>query len=158
MLRGQDVCPLAAVQNQYSPVWRAPERELFSLCETMKIAFVAYSPLGNGFLSGRFTQDSRYAERDFRSFMGRFSKKVMARNQPLLDLVTDFAQSKHLTPAQAVLAWELAMRPFIIPIPGTTGFERLEENLKAAQAEFSAAELASFNDALAKLTVDETYF
>lgn len=158
MKRAHAVCPLAAVENQYSMMWREPEQGLFDLCAAMNIAFVAYSPLGNGFLSGRFTRDTVYGEGDFRGFMGRFRPEVMERNQALLGLIRDMAGSRQATPAQIVLAWELAQRPFIIPIPGTTNPQRLEENLGAALIELSNEELADINDALAQLGVDETYF
>lgn len=152
--RAHAACPLAAIENQYSMVWRGPEREAFGLCGQLHIAFVAYSPLGNGFLTGRYTQQTTYGEGDFRSFMGRFSPDVMARNRALLDLVADVAAQKGATCAQVVLAWELAKRPFVIPIPGTTSRQRLEENLGAAQLSFTAQELA----ALAGIVVDETHF
>ena len=158
MKHAHAVCPLAAVENQYSMMWREPEQGLFDLCEAMNIAFVAYSPLGNGFLSGRFTRDTVYGEGDFRGFMGRFRPEVMERNQALLGLIQSLAKSKQATPAQIVLAWELAQRPFIIPIPGTTNPQRLEENLGAARIELSNEDLADINDALAQLSVDETYF
>ena len=156
--RAHAVAPLAAVQNQYSMMWREPERGLFDLCAAMNIAFVAYSPLGNGFLSGRFTRDTVYGEGDFRGFMRRFRPEVMERNQSLLELIRDVALSKRATPAQIVLAWELAQRPFVIPIPGTTKIARLEENLGAASMEFSGGEMAAINAALDRITVDETYF
>ena len=158
MKRAHAVCPLAAVENQYSMMWREPEQGLFDLCAAMNIAFVAYSPLGNGFLSGRFTRDTVYGEGDFRGFMGRFRPEVMERNQALLELIRDMAESRQATPAQIVLAWELAQRPFIIPIPGTTNSVRLEENLGAALVELSREELADINAALVQLGVDKTYF
>lgn len=156
--RAHAVCPLAAVENQYSMMWREPEKGLFDLCSAMNIAFVAYSPLGNGFLSGRFTRDAVYGEGDFRGFMGRFRPEVMERNQALLGLIRNMAESKQATPAQIVLAWELAQRSFIIPIPGTTNPQRLEENLGAALIELSSEELAAINNTLAQIDVDETYF
>ena len=158
MKRAHAVCPLAAVENQYSMLWREPEKGLFDLCAAMNIAFVAYSPLGNGFLSGRFTRDAVYGEGDFRGFMGRFRPEVMEHNQALLSIVRNMAEDKQATPAQIVLAWELAQRPFIIPIPGTTSPQRLEENLGAALIELSPEELAAINDTLAQIDVDETYF
>ena len=158
MKRAHAVCPLAAVENQYSMMWREPEQGLFDLCAAMNIAFVAYSPLGNGFLSGRFTRDTVYGEGDFRGFMGRFRPEVMERNQALLGLIQSVSKSKQATPAQIVLAWVVAQRPFIIPIPGTTNPQRLEENLGAALIELSNEELADINDALAQFSVDETYF
>ena len=156
--RAHAVCPLAAVENQYSMMWREPEKGLFDLCSAMNIAFVAYSPLGNGFLSGRFTRDAVYGEGDFRGFMGRFRPEVMERNQALLGLIRNMAEGKQATPAQIVLAWELAQRPFIIPIPGTTNPQRLEENLGAALIELSSEDLAAINNTLAQIDVDETYF
>lgn len=156
--RAHAVCPLAAVENQYSMMWREPEKGLFDLCSAMNIAFVAYSPLGNGFLSGRFTRDAVYGEGDFRGFMGRFRPEVMERNQALLGLIRNMAESKQATPAQIVLAWELAQRPFIIPIPGTTNPQRLEENLGAALIELSSEDLVAINNTLAQIDVDETYF
>ena len=158
MKRAHAVCPLAAVENQYSMLWREPEKGLFDLCAAMNIAFVAYSPLGNGFLSGRFTRDAVYGEGDFRGFMGRFRPEVMEHNQALLSIIRNMAENKQATPAQIVLAWELAQRPFIIPIPGTTSPQRLEENLGAALIELSLEELAAINDTLAQIDVDETYF
>ena len=158
MKRAHAVCPLAAVENQYSMMWREPEHELFDLCSAMGLAFVAYSPLGNGFLTGRFTRNSVYEEGDFRSFMGRFNHNVMEHNQCLLKLIQDTALAKQATPAQIVLAWELAQRPFIIPIPGTTCPQRLEENLGASLINLSNEELAAINASLASLDVDETYF
>lgn len=158
MKRAHAVCPLAAVENQYSMLWREPEKGLFDLCAAMNVAFVAYSPLGNGFLSGRFTRDAVYGEGDFRGFMGRFRPEVMEHNQALLSIIRNMAENKQATPAQIVLAWELAQRPFIIPIPGTTSPQRLEENLGAALIELSLEELAAINDTLAQIDVDETYF
>ena len=158
MKRAHAVCPLAAVENQYSMLWREPEKGLFDLCAAMNIAFVAYSPLGNGFLSGRFTRDAVYGEGDFRGFMGRFRPEVMEHNQALLSIIRNMAENKQATPAQIVLAWELAQRPFIIPIPGTTSPQRLEENLGAALIELSLEELAAINDTLAQIDVDETCF
>lgn len=158
MKRAHAACPLAAVENQYSMLWREPEEGLFDLCADMNIAFVAYSPLGNGFLSGQYTRDTVYGEGDFRSFMGRFRPEVMERNEALLDLIRDVAESKGATSAQIVLAWELAQRPFIIPIPGTTKQRRLEENLGASRVSLSEDELTAINAALAKIDVDETHF
>ena len=158
MMRAHAVCPLAAVENQYSMVWREPERGLFDLCADMNIAFVAYSPLGNGFLSGKYTGDTVYEEGDFRGSMGRFRPEVMARNQELLDLIRDVAGGRGATSAQIVLAWELAQRPFVVPIPGTTKRRRLEENLGASRISLSEDELAAINAALAKIDVDETHF
>jgi aryl-alcohol dehydrogenase-like predicted oxidoreductase len=158
MSRAHAVCPIAATENQYSMMWREPEKELFDICEEFGISFVAYSPLGNGFLSGKYTKDSKYEEGDFRSFMGRFKPEVMDHNQRLLELIAKVAESKNATSAQVVLAWELAQRPFIIPIPGTTKLHRLEENLGGADIELTKKELDSLNHALSKVDIDETHF
>lgn len=151
------ICPLSAIQNQYSMVFRSPEKIVFDLCAEMKIAFVAYSPLGNGFLSGKTTQ-AGFEKEDFRKNMGRFKPEVVARNRPVLDLIEQMAREKNATPAQIVLAWELAQRPFIIPIPGTTKLHRLEENLGASNLRLTEAEHLAINEALAKMEIDETYF
>ncbi|AWK51044.1 aldo/keto reductase [Clostridium beijerinckii] len=158
MKRAHGVCPLSAIENQYSMVWREPEKELFDLCEELGISFVAYSPLGNGFLSGKYTKNTKYQEGDFRSFMGRFKPEVMEHNQALLDLIAEVAESKNATSAQIVLAWELAQKPYIIPIPGTTKMHRLEENLGADNITLTEKELASINEALSKVDIDETHF
>jgi aryl-alcohol dehydrogenase-like predicted oxidoreductase len=156
--RAHAICPIAAVENQYSMMWREPEKEIFSICEELGISFVAYSPLGNGFLSGKYTKGMKYEEGDFRNFMGRFKPEVIDQNQALLDLISEVAKIKNATPAQIVLAWELAQKPYIIPIPGTTKIHRLEENVGSADITLSEKELNSLNEALSKISVDETYF
>lgn len=158
MRRAHAVCPLAAIENQYSMVWREPEKELFDLCEELGISFVAYSPLGNGFLSGKYTKNTKYQEGDFRSFMGRFKPEVIDHNQSLLDLIAKVAESKNVTSAQIVLAWELAQKHYIIPIPGTTKMYRLEENLGAVNTTLTEEELTGINEALSKIDIDETHF
>lgn len=130
--RAHAVCPVTCIENQYSMVFREPEKEIFQVCEELGIGFVAYSPLGNGFLSGKYDANTVYPEGDFRSKMGRFSPEVMQKNQALLDLLKEIADSKNATSAQIVLAWELAQKPWIVPIPGTTKMHRLEENLGGA--------------------------
>ncbi len=156
--RAHAVCPVSAIEDQYSMMWRKPEQDLFPMYDELGIGFMAYSPLGNGFLSGKVTQNTEYQEGDFRGQMGRFKPKVMAQNQALLDLIAQIAASKNATSAQVVLAWELAQRPYIVPIPGTTKLHRLEENFKGAEVELNAKELADINDALAKLDINETFF
>lgn len=158
MRRAHAVCPVTAVENQYSMMWREPEKELFNVCEELGIGFVAYSPLGNGFLSGKYTKDTKYAEGDFRNFMGRFKPEVIDHNQALLDLIAQIAKSKNSTSAQIVLAWELSQKPYIVPIPGTTKLHRLEENLGAADIQLTESELANINEALSKIDIDETHF
>ena len=118
------------------------------------MAFVAYSPLGNGFLSGRFTKSDTYREGDFRGFMNRFKPEAMDHNQPVLDLLQDIASARGATPAQI----ELASGPFILPIPGTTSPKRLKENLGAAGLSLSADEMADITAALDRMDIDNAYF
>lgn len=158
MKRAHAVCPIAAIENQYSMMWRTPEKELFDICEELEISFVAYSPLGNGFLSGKHTKETKYEEGDYRSFMGRFKPEVIDHNQALLELIATVAETKNATSAQIVLAWELAQKPFIIPIPGTTKLHRLEENLGGSDIELTKEELDRLNEALSKIDIDETHF
>lgn len=158
MKRAHAVCSITATQNQYSMMWREPEKELFELCEELGIAFIAYSPLGNGFLSGKYTKETKYDEDDYRSFMGRFKPDVIDHNQVLLDLITQVAESKNATPAQVVLAWELAQKPYIIPIPGTTKLNRLEENLYGADLKLTKEDVDRLNEALSKMEIDSTHF
>ncbi|WP_319471656.1 aldo/keto reductase [uncultured Trichococcus sp.] len=156
--RAHAVCPVTCIENQYSMVFREPEKEIFQVCEELGIGFVAYSPLGNGFLSGKYDANTVYPEGDFRSKMGRFSPEVMQKNQALLDLLKEIADRKNATSAQIVLAWELAQKPWIVPIPGTTKMHRLEENLGGAAIELSPEELKDINAALDALDIDETHF
>ena len=156
--RAHAVCPVTCIENQYSMVFREPEDEIFKVCEELGIGFVAYSPLGNGFLSGKYDANTIYPEGDFRNKMGRFSPEVMQKNQVLLDLLKEIADSKNATSAQIVLAWELAQKPWIVPIPGTTKMHRLEENLGGVDIELSPEELKGINAALDALDIDETHF
>ena len=156
--RAHAVCPVTCIENQYSMVFREPEDEIFKVCEELGIGFVAYSPLGNGFLSGKYDANTVYPEGDFRNKMGRFSPGVMQKNQVLLDLLKEIADSKNATSAQIVLAWELAQKPWIVPIPGTTKMHRLEENLGGVDIELSPEELKGINAALDALDIDETNF
>ena len=156
--RAHAVCPVTCIENQYSMVFREPEDEIFKVCEELGIGFVAYSPLGNGFLSGKYDANTVYPEGDFRNKMGRFSPEVMQKNQALLALLKEIADGKNATSAQIVLAWELAQKPWIVPIPGTTKMHRLEENLGGADIELSPEELKGINAALDALDIDETHF
>ncbi|WP_027712330.1 aldo/keto reductase [Dickeya chrysanthemi] len=156
--RAHAVCPVTAIEDQYSMMWRKPEHELFQVCEELGIGFMAYSPLGNGFLSGQITKDTKYQDGDFRSFMGRFKPEVIEHNQVLLDLIAKIAERKNATSAQIVLTWELAQKPYIVPLPGTTKLHRLEENFKAADVQLNGEELAEINEALSKIDIDETFF
>ena len=156
--RAHAVCPVSAIEDQYSMMWRKPERDLFPMCDELGIGFMAYSPLGNGFLSGKVARSTKYQEGDFRGMMGRFKPEVMEQNQALLDLIAQIAASKNATSAQVVLAWELAQKPYIVPIPGTTKPHRLEENFKGGEVELSADELSDLNSALSRLDINETFF
>lgn len=156
--RAHAVCPVTCIENQYSMVFRQPEKEVFKVCEELNVGFVAYSPLGNGFLSGKYTPATKYAEGDFRNNMGRFNPEVMKRNQALLDLVQEIAERKNATSAQIVLAWEINQKDWIVPIPGTTKIHRLEENLGATEVELTEQEMAAINQALDNLDIDETHF
>lgn len=156
--RAHAVCPVTCIENQYSMVFRQPEKEVFKVCEELNVGFVAYSPLGNGFLSGKYTPATKYAEGDFRNNMGRFNPEVMKRNQVLLDLVQEIAERKNATSAQIVLAWEINQKDWIVPIPGTTKIHRLEENLGAMEVELTEQEMAAINQALDNLDIDETHF
>lgn len=156
--RAHAVCPVTCIENQYSMVFRQPEKDVFKVCEELNVGFVAYSPLGNGFLSGKYTPATKYAEGDFRNNMGRFNPEVMKRNQALLDLVQEIAERKNATSAQIVLAWEINQKDWIVPIPGTTKIHRLEENLGAMEVELTEQEMAAINQALDNLDIDETHF
>lgn len=156
--RAHTICPVSAIENQYSMVWREPEKELFALCEELGMSFVGYSPLANGFLTGKYSKETKFAEGDFRNFMGRFKPEVLDHNQVLLDIIADVAKRKDATSAQIVFVRELAQKPFIIPIPGTTKLHRLKENLAGAAIELSNEELKEINNALEKIDIDETHF
>ena len=156
ILKAHAVLPVTAMENQYSMLFRAPEKELFAFCERNNIGFVAYSPLANGFLSGKF--NGTKGESDLRNIMGRFRPEVMAKNQAAIEYLKELAGTKNATPAQIVLAWHLAQRAFIVPIPGTTKMSRLEENLGAMKLNLSAEELANINAKLDEMDLDETHF
>lgn len=156
--RAHAICPVTAIENQYSMIFREAEKELFQVCEELGIGFVAYSPLGNGFLSGKYTKETTYEEGDFRATMGRFTPEVMEKNQAVLDLLQKIANNKGATSAQIVLAWEIAKKPWIVPIPGTTKLHRLEENLGGADIVLTEQELLTLDTVLATLEIDETHF
>lgn len=147
------VTPLAAIQSEYSMMWRQPEAELFPVLEALGIGFVPFSPLGKGFLTGRFDGHSTFDKSDFRSIVPRFSPENLAANQVLVNLVKQMAQEKNATPAQIALAWVMAQKPWIVPIPGTRKMERLKENLGAADVRLTSQELGRLNTALSKIEV-----
>jgi aryl-alcohol dehydrogenase-like predicted oxidoreductase len=151
--RAHSVHPLTAIQSEYSMMWRSPEEELLPTLEELGIGFVPFSPLGKGFLTGTINKDTTFGISDFRSIVPRFKPENIEANQALVDLVKKIAVEKNATPAQIALAWVLAQKPWIVPIPGTRKLERLKENLGAADVELSPVELNDLNDALLKIEI-----
>ena len=151
--RAHEVQPVTALQTEYSLWSREPERELIPTLEELGIGFVPYSPLGRGFLTGKISEDTKFDKGDFRNIAPRFSKQNRRANQAVVDLIGRFAQQKKATPAQIALAWLLAQKPWIVPIPGTTKLHRLEENLGAADLELTAEDLRELDIAAAKIPV-----
>jgi aryl-alcohol dehydrogenase-like predicted oxidoreductase len=151
--RAHAVQPVAALQSEYSLWWREPEREILPLCEELGIGFVPFSPLGRGFLTGKIDADTQFAADDFRSNVPRFSAEARRANHALIEAITGIAAARGATPAQIALAWLLAQRPWIVPIPGTTKLHRLEENLGAADLELTAADRDEIGHALAAIEV-----
>ncbi len=151
--RAHAVLPLAALQNEYSLWWRKPEEEVIPALEELGIGLVPYSPLGKGFLTGKIDENTKLGSDDFRSTLPRFQPEAMKANQALVDLLQAIARSKNATPAQVALAWLLAQKQWIAPIPGTTKLARLEENLGAAAVELTPGDLSEIETAAAKITV-----
>jgi aryl-alcohol dehydrogenase-like predicted oxidoreductase len=151
--RAHAVQPVTALQSEYSLWWREPEAEIFPVLEELGIGFVPYSPLGKGFLTGKMDQDTTFDSKDFRSTVPRLSPENIKANLVFVDLIAGVAQRKNVTPAQIALAWLLAQKPWIVPIPGTTKLHRLEENLGAIAVELTLGELQEINTASSKLTV-----
>jgi aryl-alcohol dehydrogenase-like predicted oxidoreductase len=148
------VQPLTALQSEYSLWWRKPETAVIPMLEELGIGFVPYSPLGRGFLTGTMNENTKIADNDFRKNLPRFSPEAMKANQSLIDLLKTIAAQKKSTPAQIALAWLLAQKPWIAPIPGTTKLSRLEENLRAADLELTADDLQKINDAAAMIQIE----
>jgi len=151
--RAHAVQPVTALQSEYSLWWREPEQEVLPTLEELGIGFVPFAPLGKGFLTGAIKADATFGKDDFRSKVPRFSPEALQANQALVDLVSRLASSKGATPAQIALAWLLAQKPWIVPIPGTTKLHRLEENLGAATLKLSQSDLSSIEQALAEVRV-----
>ncbi len=147
------VHPVAALQSEYSLWTREPEKEIIPTLEELGIGFVPFSPLGKGFLTGKIDENTKLDSSDFRNTVPRFSPENRKANQALVDLLNKFAQEKNTTPAQIALAWLLAQKTWIVPIPGTTRFERLEENLGAIAIELTADDLRDIEDAAFKITI-----
>jgi len=151
--RAHAVQPVAALQSEYSLWWREPEAEILPLLEELGIGFVPFSPLGKGFLTGKIDSTTEFASNDFRNIVPRFSAEARTANQALVGLIGEIAQAKGVTPAQIALAWLLAQRSWIVPIPGTTKFHRLEENLGAADVQLTKDDLARIEQALGTVEV-----
>ena len=150
--RAHAIQPVTAVQSEYSLWWREPEQEILPTLEELGIGFVPFSPLGAGFLTGKIDQSTQFDAMDFRNAVPRFSPEVRTANMALVDLVRELAVRKGATPAQIALAWLLAKKPWIVPIPGTTKLHRLEENLGAVSVALSGDDLAEIDIALAKIS------
>ena len=151
--RAHAVQPVTAVQNEYSLWRREPEKEVLPTLGELGIGFVPYSPLGRGFLTGKITENTAFDSSDFRNILPRFTSEARKANQALVDLLGEIAKRKKATPAQIALAWLLAQKPWIVPIPGTTKLHRLEENIGAAEIELTPNDLRDIDNATSKITV-----
>ena len=151
--RAHKVQSVAALQSEYSLWWREPEAHVIPTLEELGIGFVPFSPLGKGFLTGKISEDTQFDKTDFRNIVPRFTAENRKTNQALVDLIGKFAQQKKATPAQIALAWLLAQKPWIVPIPGTTKLHRLEENIGAAAVELTREDLRQLETAASKISV-----
>lgn len=151
--RAHKVEPLAAVEYEYSMWWREIEKDVLPVLEELGIGLVAYSPLGRGFLTGKLDKNTTFGENDNRADLPRFTKEAMAANQVVIDYINELAIAKNATGAQIALAWVMAQKPWIVPIPGTTKISRIHENIKAANIKFSDEEMKTINDALSKIEI-----
>jgi aryl-alcohol dehydrogenase-like predicted oxidoreductase len=151
--RAHAVQPVTALQSEYSLWWREPEQETLPALEELGIGFVPFSPLGKGFLTGAIKEDTKFDKSDFRNVVPRFNAENRKANQALVDVIGKFANEKNATPAQIALAWLLAQKPWIVPIPGTTKVHRLEENIGAVNVQLSAEDLRELENAAAKIPV-----
>jgi aryl-alcohol dehydrogenase-like predicted oxidoreductase len=151
--RAHAVQPVTALQSEYSLWWRRPEKEVIPTLEELGIGLVPYSPLGKGFLTGKIDENTKFEGSDFRSTLPRFTPEALKANQALIDLLGGMAKRKKATPAQIALAWLLAQKPWMVPIPGTTKLNRLEENIGAVAVELTTDDLRDIESAAAKITV-----
>jgi aryl-alcohol dehydrogenase-like predicted oxidoreductase len=151
--RAHAVQPVTALQSEYSLWWREPETEILPTLEELGIGFVPFSPLGKGFLTGQITEETKFDTTDFRNIVPRFTAENRKANQAVVNLITKFAEQKKATPAQIALAWILAQKPWMIPIPGTTKLHRLEENIGAATVQLTSDDLRQIDNATAKIPV-----
>jgi aryl-alcohol dehydrogenase-like predicted oxidoreductase len=152
--RAHQIQPVATVQSEYSLWWRRPEEEVVPALEELGIGFVPYSPLGKGFLTGKVDENTKFDNSDFRSTLPRFKPEALKANQAMVNLLEDIAKRKKATPAQIALAWLLAQKPWIVPIPGTTRLHRLEENLGALNVELTPADLREIETASSRIKVE----
>ena len=151
--RAHAVQPVTAIQNEYSLWYRRPEEEVLPICEELGIGFVPYSPLGKGFLTGKIDTNTSFAANDIRTTIPRFSAEARQANQALVDLIAKVAERKGATPGQIALAWLLAQKPWIVPIPGTRRLERLEENIGAAEVQLTADDLRDIESAASQVAI-----
>ena len=151
--RAHAVQPVTAVESEYSMWWRRPEEELLSTLEELGIGLVPFSPLGKGFLTGKIDEKTKFDKSDFRNIVPRFTPEALKANQALVDLLRTIAERKKATPAQIALAWLLAQKPWIIPIPGTTKLSRLEENIGAVAVELTSGDLHDIDSTASKITI-----
>ena len=152
--RAHAVQPVTALQNEYSLWWRRPEAEVLPTCEELGIGFVPYSPLGRGFLTGKIDENTTFEKDDFRNIVPRFTPEARKANQTLVDLLRQMGERKKATPAQIALAWLLAQKPWIVPIPGTTKVSRLEENIGAVSIELTPQDLSEIESAASQIEIE----
>ena len=151
--RAHAVQPVTAVQSEYSLWWREREADVLPACEELGIGFVPFSPLGRGFLTGKIDENTTFDSSDFRNVVPRFTPEARKANQVVVDLIQTIAERKNATPAQVALAWLLAQKPWIVPIPGTTKLHRLEENIGAVDVVLTPDDLREIEDATTKITI-----
>jgi aryl-alcohol dehydrogenase-like predicted oxidoreductase len=151
--RAHAVQPVTALQSEYSLWWRRPEQEVLPTLEELGVGFVPYSPLGKGFLTGKIDENASFASDDIRNTIPRFAQEARKANRALVDLLSEIARRNNATPAQIALAWLLAQKPWIVPIPGTRRLERLEENIGAAEIELTHDDLSEIEDTASRITV-----
>jgi aryl-alcohol dehydrogenase-like predicted oxidoreductase len=149
--RAHGVQPVTALQSEYSLWWREPEQEIIPTLEELGIGFVPFSPLGKGFLTGAISKDTQFEKNDFRNIVPRFSPENREANQAVVDLIAEFAKEKHATPAQIALAWILAQKSWMVPIPGTSKIHRLDENLEAVHVQLTADDVRRLSEASANM-------
>jgi aryl-alcohol dehydrogenase-like predicted oxidoreductase len=152
--RAHSVQPVTALQSEYSLWWRAPEVEVLPILEELGIGFVPFSPLGRGFLTGKINEETKFESTDFRSTLPRFTPDARKVNRALVDLLNKVAKEKNATPAQIALAWLLAQKPWIVPIPGTTKLNRIDENIRSTSIELTENDLREIEDAASKIKIE----